>query len=121
MINHDYGEEEMVWMRLKLPKMGFFSNLAQLKPNSHCNLSWSSHVTTWVKNPDNVHVATWVNYSSNVMTCGCPRLDVQVPKSRRGASDPRNVATCILDVATCVLDVATCVLDVATCDLDIAT
>ena len=40
MIKHDYGEEEMVWMRLKLLKMIFLSDTLMVKPTSRCDVRW---------------------------------------------------------------------------------
>ena len=41
MIKHDYSEEEIISMRLKLLKLGFLSNLSKLEPSSCHDVRWS--------------------------------------------------------------------------------
>ena len=67
MIKHDSNEEEMVWMGLKFPKLGFLSNLLNLEPRSRHNVT-SSHR----------------NVGEEPMPC----CDVRVPKSWCGESGP---------------------------------
>ena len=38
MIKYDYDEEEMEWMRSKLLKLGFLSNMLKSEPNSCCDV-----------------------------------------------------------------------------------
>ena len=40
MIKYDFGEEETVWIRLKLLKFGFLLDLLKVKPNSRRDVSW---------------------------------------------------------------------------------
>ena len=40
MIKHDCSEEEMVWNRLKLPKLVFVSHLPKVKPSSHHDVGY---------------------------------------------------------------------------------
>ena len=63
MIKHDYNEEKMISMRLKLPKLGFLLDLLKLEPSSRRDLD---------EEPKQCH-------------------GMQVPTSRCGTSEPRKL------------------------------
>ena len=68
MIKLAYNEEETVWMKLKLPKLGFLSDLPNLEPISHYDVRWSRRDVGKEPRPrrDMVHLDP-----GHVAMCGC--------------------------------------------------
>ena len=74
MIKHDYSEEEIVSMRLKLLKLGFLSNLLKLEPSSCHDVRWSRCYVG--DEPRKCH-------------------NMRVPTSRRGAYEAQVTSQCL--------------------------